>query len=335
MTEERDYITGLALGYQVSQVLFAALHLRIFTLLEKGAGYPEELARRSEADGSAVSRLLTALVALKLVEEQDGCYHNTEIASRCLAEGGAEYCGKFIRHASNLWPFWEDLDQRVKCGKAKSPAPEYLEEYPRRLRDYLAAMDESAAAKAAAIADAIGIGGFRRMLDVGCGPGGYGIAFSRLNPNLSVALIDMEPSLATARTHVREAGLQDRIDCHVCQILEDPVPGDGYDLVFLSNLIHIYSDREVELIVNKVWQVLDAPGELVIHDYLLNTDGRDQLHAALFNLAMLVGTPRGKCYRVSELADMLSRLGAAELRVKPVGLGTSLIVAKKTDAPAG
>jgi ubiquinone/menaquinone biosynthesis C-methylase UbiE len=137
------------------------------------------------------------------------------------------------------------------------------------------------------------------MLDVGCGPGSYGIAFCRFNVNLSVVLIDMEPSLATARTRVREAGLQDRIACHVCQILEDPVPGYGYDLVFLSNLIHIYSDREVELIVNKVWKILDAPGELVIHDYLLHTDGRDQLHAALFNLAMLVGTPRGKCYRVN------------------------------------
>ncbi len=335
MTEAREYITGLALGYQVSQVLFAALHLKIFTLLEEGAGDPEELARQTGADASAVSRLLTALVAMQLVEVQHGGYRNAAIASRCLVEGGAEYCGKFIRHASNLWPFWEDLGQRVKSGKATSPAPEYLEEYPGRLRDYLAAMDESASAKAAAIADAIGIAGFRRMLDVGCGPGRYGIAFSRLNPHLSVALIDMEPSLATARTRVREAGLQDRITCHVCQILEEPVPGDGYDLVFLSNLIHIYSDSEVELIVNKVWQVLAAPGELVIHDYLLNTDGRDHLHAALFNLAMLVGTPRGKCYRVEELTKLLQRLGATELRVLPVGLGTSLVVARKTDATAG
>jgi hypothetical protein len=104
-------------------------------------------------------------------------------------------------------------------------------------------------------------------------------------------------------------------------------------LVLLSNLIHIYSDREVQLIVNKVWQVLDAPGELVIHDYLFNTDRRDQLHAALFNLAMLVGTPRGKCCRVDELKELLQRVGAAELRVMPVSLGTSLIVARKTKQP--
>jgi SAM-dependent methyltransferase len=334
MTDERDYITGLALGYQVSQVLFAALHLKIFTLLEEGAGQPEELARRTGADGAAVSRLLTALVALRLVEERDGFYRNAAIASRCLVESGDAYWGNVVHHASNLWHCWDGLEEQIKSGKPKSPPPACLADYPHRLRDYLAAMDEGASARAAAIADAVGIGRFRRMLDVGCGPGTYGIAFCRLNVNLLVALIDMEPSLATARTRVRDAGLEDRIACHACQILEDPVPGDGYDLVFLSNLIHIYSDREVALIVKKVWQVLDAPGELVIHDYLLHNGGRDHLHAALFNLAMLVGTPRGKCYRVNELTELLQRLGAAELRVKPVGLGTSLIMARKIQAAA-
>ncbi len=330
MTEERDYITRLAQGYQVSQVLFAAVHLRIFTLLEEGAGCPEELAQRTGADGSAISRLLTALVALQLVEETEGLYRNAALASRCLVEGRDEYWGNVVHHASNLWDFWGGLEEQIQSGKAKPPPPACLANYPLRLRDYLAAMEEGASAHAAAIADAIGIGGFRRMLDVGCGPGSYGIALSRLNPNLSVALVDLEPSLATARTRVREAGLQERITGHVCQLLEDPIPGDGYDLVLLSNLIHIYGDTEVELIVNKVWQVLDAPGCLVIHDYLLHADGRNQLPASLFDLSMLVGTPRGKCYRVDELKEMLNRLGAAESRVIPVGMGTSLIVAGKT-----
>ena len=334
MTEDREYITRLALGYQISQVLFAALHLRIFTLLEEGAGYPEELAARSGADRPAISRLLMVLVDLKLVEEQGGVYRNTNVASRCLVEGRKEYWGNTVHHASNLWYFWDGLDGQIKSGKAQSPPPAYLEDYPHRLRDYLAAMDESASAKAAAIAGAIGISKFRRMLDVGCGPGSYGLAFGRFNRDLSVTMIDMEPSLDAARARVSEGAFQERITCHTCQVFEDPIPGDGYDLVFLSNLIHIYNEREVELILKKVWHVLDTPGELVIHDYLLQTDGQDQLYAALFNLSMLVGTPCGKCYSVNELKEMLNRLGAAELRVIPIRLGTSLIVARKTKAAA-
>ncbi len=80
MTEEREYITGLALGYRISQVLFASLHLRIFNLLEEGAGDPEEPARKAGADGTAVSRLLTVAVALKPVEEQGGFYCNAGAA---------------------------------------------------------------------------------------------------------------------------------------------------------------------------------------------------------------------------------------------------------------
>lgn len=329
MCGDREYISRLALGYQISQVLFAAADLKIFTLLEQGAGEPQELASRSGADGPAIKRLLRVLVDLQLVEQQNGVYRNTRIASRYLVEGSTEYWGATVHHAANLWYFWDGLDEQIKSGTAKSPPPAYLADYPHRLGDYLAAMDENASAKAALIAGAIGIGAFRHMLDVGCGPGSYAITFSGLNPDLSVTLIDMEPSLEAARRRVCESGLQDRISCHTCQVLEDSLPGEGYDLVFLSNLIHLYSGKEVELIVEKVWHVLGTPGALVIHDYLLRRDGPDQLYASLFNLSMLVGTPRGACYQVHELEEMLKRLGAAELRMMPIGLGTSLVMARK------
>ncbi len=331
MSEDRGYITGLALGYQVSQVLFAALHLRLFTLLEEGAGDPGELAARSGADGPALIRLLTVLVDVKLVQRQDdGCYRNAALASRCLVEGGKEFWGSTVHHASNLWPFWENLDEQIKSGTLKMPSPAYLEDYPHRLGDYLAAMDEGASAKASAVADAIGLNKFRRMLDAGCGPGSYAIAFCGMNPDLSVTLIDLEPSLEAARRSVEERGLGERITCRACQLLEDPIPGDGYDLVFLSNLIHAYGEGDVELILEKLWGVLAVPGELVIHDYLLHAGCGQTLYASLLNLTMLVGTPRGRCYSVDEMKVMLTRLHAAEVITVPIGLGTSLIRAKKT-----
>jgi SAM-dependent methyltransferase len=329
MSEDREYITGLALGYQVSQVLFAALNLRLFTLLEEGTGHPQELAARAHADGPALNRLLVALVDLKLVVRQDGSYRNTALASRYLVEGGREFWGNTVHHASNLWYFWDGLDRHIIIGKGKEMPRSFLDDYPHRLNDYLAAMDEGASAKAAAIARAIGIQQFRRMLDVGCGPGGYARAFCEMNPDLSVTLLDLEPSLAAARQRVQDRGLEGRIASHVCQVLEDPIPGDGYDLVFLSNLIHAYGEREVELIVEKAWRALAAPGELVIHDYLFDAGCGPPLHASLFNLTMLVGTPRGRCYSAEEMTGMLNRLHAAEVKTVPIGLGTSLIVAKK------
>ena len=88
-------------------------------------------------------------------------------------------------------------------------------------------------------------------------------------------------------------------------------------------------EEDVELILEKLWRVLAVPGELVIHDYLLDAGGGQTLYASLFNLTMLVGTPRGRCYSVDEMKVMLTRLHAAEVKTVPIGLGTSLIVAKK------
>ena len=329
MCKDAAYIARLALGYQISQVLFAALSLRLFTLLEEGAGDLGDIAERSGADGPSLKRLLRVLLDLKLVEQRNDVYCNTEAASCYLVEGGKGYWGKTIHHASNLWWFWEGLDQHILSGKGKTPGPAYLEDYPHRLRDYLAAMDEGAEAKAASIAEAIGIHKFRRMLDMGCGPGTYALTFTGMNPDLLVTLLDLEPSLDFLRDRLRASRSRKRITCHVCQVAADAIPGEGYDLVFISNLIHLYGEKEVELIVEKAWNALACPGELVIHDYLLEAGGEHALYASLFNLTMLVGTPCGKCYSVGEVVTMLQRLGVAGLREVPLELGTSLIVARK------
>lgn len=335
MGKHRAFVARLALGYQVSQVLFAAHNLRLFTLLEEAAGDVTDLALRSGAHAPSLERLLRVLLDLKLVEKREGIYYNTEPASCCLAEGGNGFWGSTLHHAGNLWWFWEDLDQRIVSGRGREPDAGHLQEYPHRLGDYLAAMDEAAQAKTDAIAGAIGIHRFRHMLDMGCGPGTYALAFAGMNPGLLVTALDLQPSLDVLEKRLRTSSLRERITTHVCEVVADAIPGAGYDLVFISQLIHLYAEDEVEIILRKAWNALASPGELVIHDYLLGEEGDDALYASLFDLTMLVGTPRGRCYSRAELAAMLGRLQPAQLRQVPLEMGTALVVAGKGEAGAG
>lgn len=335
MDKVRADIARLALGYQISQVLFAALNLRLFTLLEETAGDLASIAQRSGADGPSLRRLLRVLLDLKLLVQRGDVYYNAECASSYLVEGRKGYWGNTIHHAGNLWRFWEGLDQHILSGKGKAPGPAHLQDYAHRLRDYLAAMDEGAQVKADAIAAAIGIHSFRHMLDMGCGPGTYALAFADMNPGLLVTLLDLKPSLDYLHERLSDSGSRQRITCRVCEVTADPIPGDGYDLVFISHLIHLYAERDVDLIVKKAWNALACPGELVIHDYLLEAGGEHPLYASLFDLTMLVGTPCGKCYSAGELMEMLRPLHPAGLRHIPLDLGTSLIVARKGETDPG
>ena len=325
----KEHIVTLALGYQLSQVLFAALHMDIFNLLDRGEMDSPALASALQSDRNSVRRLVNVLVDIGLVEYRNNCYHNTPAASRYLVKGKSGYLGNFVQHASNLWHVWDGLETQVKTGCGKEPEQGYLDAFPERLKDYLAAMGDCAASKVHIIADALPIGDFRDMLDIGCGPGTYAIAFAESNPDLTATLIDLEPNLVYAREQISNSSARERIRTCTCQVLEDAIPGGGYDLVFISNLIHIYSEEEVEQIVAKAWDALAPSGTLAVHDYILPDQGQGRFMASLFDLTMLVGTPRGRCYSFDEVKALFMTLGAHSIRQIPVDLGSSLVVGKK------
>lgn len=323
---QKEYIINLALGYQMSQVLFAAISLDIFTILDK---YPRDsaaMATMVKVDEIVLKRLIGVLIDLELLEEKNTLLYNTSISSRHLVKGKKGYLGNIIHHSNHLWDFWQDLDKQILNGSPNHPGNDYLSDFPHRLEDYLSAMNDTAELKAAAIAEAIAIKDFRQMLDIGCGPASYALVFSQLNPNLHATLIDLEPNIEYARKRIIHEGMQNQIKTETCQILEEDIPGTGYDLIFISNLIHIYDKNDVENILTKAWNVLSSPGSMVIHDYIIDARANHPLFTSLFDLTMFLGTPRGKCYSRQELTEILNYLGARNQRFIPLTLGTSLMV---------
>ena len=327
--DQQEFIMNLALGYQLSQVLFAAVKMDIFTLLDQGPQDISGVARTLQADKNALRRLIVSLQDLKLLEEKDNFFYNTGISSRYLVKGKKGYMGNIIHHSNNLWDFWESLDESVMKGTYNTSDKDYLHDFSHRLDDYLSAMNGTAELKASAIADAISIQGFRKMLDIGCGPATYAIVFCQCNPALNAAVIDLEPNLQYARGRIMDANLQDRITTVTCQILEEDIPGAGYDLVFISNLIHIYDKDEVRNILTKAWNVLNSSGSMVIHDYIKDDTVSSPHFTSLFDLTMFLGTPGGRCYDRLELAEILNQLGAHGQSFIPLTLGTSLQMAEK------
>jgi len=325
----KEYILNLALGYQVSQVLFAAIKLNIFTTIAKGVNEIAELAKSVESDEQSLARLLNSLVSLNLLEKTDGRYFNKEGASRYLVKGKNNYLGNAIHHSSNLWDFWEGLDEQVKSGGGKEPDKDKIKNYSHRLQDYLSAMNDFATIKADVIADSIMINDHKKMLDLGCGPGTYAIAFTEKNPKLQCTIVDLDPNLVYTQKLVRKSKCRDRIFISACNILEDKIPGNGYDLILISNLIHIYAKEEVKNIIEKAWDATVDHGKIVIHDYIVNEEGIGPLFASLFDLTMLVGTPQGKCYNSLEIKELLGHLGAKKIRQIPVCLGSSLVIGEK------
>ena len=96
--------------------------------------------------------------------------------------------------------------------------------------------------------------------------------------------------------------------------------GEGYDIVMLNAICHMFSEAENREIFRRAHQALTPNGRLVVQDFILNPDKAGPQHAALFSLNMLVGTEAGAAYNEDEYAGWMSAAGFTEVhRVKLPG----------------
>jgi hypothetical protein len=105
--------------------------------------------------------------------------------------------------------------------------------------------------------------------------------------------------------------------------------GDGYDMVFLSAVVHINSFEENRELVRKAFHALNPGGRIVIQDFVMDEDRTSPPMGAVFALNMLVNTAHGDTYTEREIREWLSSAGfAAAVRVD-TGPATAMVIGVK------
>ncbi len=138
-------------SYWYSEVLFTALELNLFGLLNDGAVSVDELAEKSGYEPDGLRRFLAALVAVGLIVEHDGRFANGPLAAHYLIPGTDAYVGDFLLYRRFLTSHWQRLGSRIRQGSRANDRT--LEEAPEVYRErtlaYVRAMDLQARIKAA------------------------------------------------------------------------------------------------------------------------------------------------------------------------------------------
>ena len=300
-----------ARAFQESRVLLTALELDVFTTLGEGAT-AGQVSRRLGTDPRATEMLLNALVAVGALSKRDAVF-------RCTAESKALGPARTgLLHMVHLWDTWSGLTDCVKSGKAvRSRGPEGFSEV--RTRAFIAAMHARAQESAQETVLLSGIRDAKRMLDVGGGSGAFSIAFAKACPELRAEILDLGAVVPLAEEYIREAGLQDRVRVRPGDMRTAEF-GEGFDLVLLSAVCHMFSEDENRALIQRCARALVPGGHLVIREFILQEDRTAPLHAALFALNMLVGTERGNTYTEGQYRAWMQEAGLATItRPDPEG----------------
>ena len=323
---------NLATGYWFSEALFAAVELEIFTLLEPKGMTTAELAEALAMPAPGLGRFLQALCALSLVVDEGGSYFNTQLASTYLVVGKRGYQGDSILWRKALTAGWQDLSTCLKAGgRVNFPADEEdPSQFDLRIRKYINAMDNVAKTKVGEILPFFEGLDLREMLDVGTGSGAIAAGFLEQFPSLSATLLDIQDVLIYTQELLAKREFGTRVSYLPTNILEPwTAAKEGFDVVVLSNIIHVYSKEEIPLILDRAANCLKPEGFLVIHDFFPEHFPEK---AAMLDLNMFINTYNGRTFPQAWVREQLglSKLYTTELI--PLETDTAVIFATKDES---
>ena len=302
-----DDIHELMRGFMPSRAILTALELDLFTAVADGAS-ADVVAQKIQASPRGTEMLLHVLAALKLLRKENGIFKNTPLSARFFVDTSPDSARKALLHTANLWPRWSNLTGSVRTG---TPAPKAGD--GEWVTTFITAMDRNARERAQAVVNAVGAESIHRILDLGGGSGAYSIAFARANPKVTAEVLDLADVIPLTREYIRRSGLADRIHTRAGDMLAGPL-GDGFDLVLLSAICHMFSEGENRALFQRAHTALAPGGRLLVQDFILEPEKTAPRFAALFALNMLVGTRGGSTYSEPEYTAWLKAAGFGEVR---------------------
>ena len=305
----------LAFAYQPSAILLAAAELDIFRILAREPLTAQQLAASLGTDPRATTILADALASIGLLDKQDGLYSPAEGTVDTLAADGAATLLPFMRHHANALRAWAKLADVVDSGRPAMVTPSTRGAEADHVA-YVETMDVNARHAAEVIA-ALGPIEFQHMLDVGCGPGTWSIAFLRAVPGARATLYDLPEVIPITRGHVEAAGLADRVTFVSGDYRIDEALPAGADVAWVSAVPHQNSREQNRELFAKVHAALRPGGHIMIREIVMDEDHTAPLFGSMFAVLMLVRTETGNTFSFSELEEDLEAAGFEVLELFP------------------
>jgi hypothetical protein len=140
----------------------------------------------------------------------------------------------------------------VESVRSGLPIDHDIPDTPDYRRQFTWAMHHRTLEIAPAIAAQVRLGRARTLLDLGGGPGTYAMAFLTRNSRLRATVCDREAALAVAKEIASTHRAGRRLSYLPLDFSKEPIPGI-YDVIWYSNVLHIYSPEDNQAIFRRVF----------------------------------------------------------------------------------
>lgn len=312
-------VFDIVAGFVYSQVLQAVVQLGLIGFLTPAPRRIEEIAEFTRLHIDETERLVSAAVALRLLERCDDGRYTLGAMGAPLVNNEAVL--SMVTHHALVYRDLADPVGLLRGAASPSQTSELRQFWPYAQRadptsltaaqvaEYSELMSASQPLVATEVLSAYDFAQHQRVLDVGGGKGTFIRAVKRRHPQLDAAVFDLPGVVALPRDGL-DAAARD-IDARVKRFggsfVSDPLP-TGYDLITLVRVLHDHSDETVMTVLRRVHAALPQGGRLLVAEPMCDAHGAETVGPAYFGLYLLaMGQGRARSPKV--LCTMLEQAG--------------------------
>ena len=329
VTPER--IMQFAWSYVPTLVLEAAIHHRVFDVLDGGPKTLKETAEATGASERGLRAVMNTLVGLNFLAKTDGLYALTPESEAFLVSTKPSFQGGILRHTSGqLIPKWLYLNEVVATGK---PAAAVNQEGSGTdfFQKLVADIFPMSYPSAQVLAKHLGLDGSEsevKVLDLAAGSGVWGIALAQSSEKVTVTAVDWVDVLPATEKMVARFGLTDRFT-FVSGDLQTADFGSGHNVATLGHILHSEGEARSRSLLRKTFEALAPGGTIAIAEFLVNEDRTGPVVSLFFATNMLVNTDDGDTYSFEEISEWLTEAGFTNARLVEVPGPSPLVLATK------
>lgn len=289
----RQRLLGMVNGFMLSQALYAFTVLGLADAIGDGRRTAADLAVVSKADPGSVQRLLRALSAAGVLDEdEERGFALTPLGEGLREDAQGSLAGwTALVGSENFWANWGVLTDSVRTGKTgwrlrlDVDAWDYRARHPEETLRFDRAMVSITSASADNVAEDYDFSRFGMLVDVAGGRGTLLAQVLNRHPATTGILFDQPHVVEGAASLLQAKGVLER-----CQVVGgsffESVPAGG-DAYILKSVLHDWYDPEAVRILKTVRAAMRPGTTLLVVERVLAPPNED-LIGKLGDLNMLV-----------------------------------------------
>jgi hypothetical protein len=330
-----DGILQLGLAFWGSKTLLSAVELGVFSELAKaGSLESDELRDALGLHPRSARDFFDALVALGMLERDNGTYRNTPSTDVFLDRAKPSYVGGILEMANaRLYGFWASLTEGLRTGEPQNEGKtggdlfEAIYHDEASLRAFAGAMTAISAGVAQALAASFPWERHQTVIDIGCAEGCVPAQLALAHDHLRGGGFDLPPMRPVFEDYVARFGLGDRLTFHAGDFFADGLP--RADVLIMGHILHDWNLEEKKTLLAKAHAALPEGGALIVYDAIIDDDRRHNAFGLLMSLNMLIETRGGFDYTGADCQAWMREAGFTDTYVQPLLGPDAMVVAIK------